>query len=181
MDRVYGNRSWLVRTLGALLLLALLVVPAGLWAQEELQTTHIGQQMDGRIRSGQSESWVFRGCADDRLSIEVSSGTLTPQFTLHTVDSQDSLLDSEVDGRVASGEVTLPKTGMYVVTVKGRTSITRGNYQLSIALADEDAAPAEQWINLNEVGNVSMTSKYSKLMLDDGGDLTADSATTNSI
>ena len=30
-------------------------------------------------------------------------------------------------------------------------------------------------LNLNEVGNVSMTSKYSKLMLDDGGDLTADS------
>ena len=111
-----GLITTLILTLLPILGSAQDVLAQDVLSEDTIQPIHIGETSQGRIRGGLSESWVFRGCGDDAIRIDVTSSTLSPRFTLSTISGEEALIESASDGH----EDVTHRVSLLVVRGEGR-------------------------------------------------------------
>ena len=127
------------------------------WAAEAMRPgpiavsyTHLDvykRQVTGNVKTSAGESWAWRGCAGDAVTVTANSDQFTPYLELFDPTAEETLMESNTDNdsRASIAGVEIPTTGVYLLIVAGEQRNNRGAYTLSLmnsASSAINSAPA---------------------------------------
>ncbi|HRA64508.1 MAG TPA: SH3 domain-containing protein [Caldilinea sp.] len=101
----------------------------------------------GNVKTSAGESWAWRGCAGDAVTVTANSDQFTPYLELFDPTAEETLMESNTDNdsRASIAGVEIPTTGVYLLIVAGEQRNNRGAYTLSLmnsASSAINSAPA---------------------------------------
>lgn len=88
----------------------------------------------GSVRSSAGESWVWRGCAGDVVTVTASSAAFTPYLELFDPATAETVAESNAasSGDAAIDGAEVPATGLYMLIIAGERRNDRGAYTLTL-------------------------------------------------
>ena len=148
------NRKQIIRrvmaTAAAAIAVSVALLSSGMviLAQEE-RVLQPGASVESNLTSRLGEEWRFQGCAEDVVTLAVSSAEFVPFIALFDSASNEPLIEAEGEAeeegddeaRAEIVDFTLPNADAYSLLVLGSTLADRGAYAVTLLaeVAEEEA------------------------------------------